>query len=78
MRRDGPDKAGDLGVYKKVYIGVWGEIPEGVEFAVLRMRPEGLWRGFLRGFEEMLKNADNDNGVKLEIGTFWGHGCYNL
>lgn len=21
---------------------LWGEIPEGVEFAVLRMRPEGL------------------------------------
>ena len=63
---------------KKWTLGFWGEIPEGVEFAVLRMRPEGLWRGFLRGFEEILKNAENVNGVKLEFGTFLGHGCYNL
>jgi len=30
------------------------------------------------GFEEMLKNAENVKGVKLEFGTFLGHGCYNL
>lgn len=66
------------GYTKKYTLGLWGEIPEGVEFAVLRMRPEGLWQGFLRSFEELLKNAENVNGVKLEFGTFLGHGCYNL
>lgn len=30
------------GYTKKYTLGFWGEIPEGVEFAVLRMRPEGL------------------------------------
>ena len=42
VRRDGPERAGDLGLDKKWTLGFWGEIPEGVEFAVLRMRPEGL------------------------------------
>ena len=30
------------GYTKKYTLGFWGEIPEDVEFAVLRMRPDGL------------------------------------